>query len=121
MIHIEGSSADAVWRQAAEYLRTFGSLQEGRDQKTRELLHVAFTITDPRQRIVFGRPINPAFAVAELIWIMAGANDSAFLSFWNPRMAHFVDGDQHTLYGWKTYCREKQKKAYSKQLFSLMT
>src|SRR5438067_11004240 len=99
MIHIEGSSADAVWRQALERLQTSGSLQEGRDQITRELLHVAFTITDPRQRIVCGRPINPAFAVAELIWIMARANDSAFLSFWNPRMARFVDSDRQTLYG----------------------
>ncbi len=119
MIHIEGSSVDAVWRQAVEGLRTSGSLQEGRDQTTRELLHVAFTITDPRQRLVFGRPINPAFAVAELIWIMAGANDSTFLSFWNPRMSRFVDNDQHTLYGAYGYrlgCQPRLSKDATQQL-----
>jgi thymidylate synthase len=68
------------------------------------LLHVAFTITDPRQRLVFGRSINPAFAIAEVIWIMAGANDSAFLRFWNPRMMEFTDDDKrwfHGAYGYR--------------------
>lgn len=119
MIHIEGSSADAVWRQAVERVRTSGSLQEGRDQTTRELLHVAFSITNPRQRLVYGRPINPAFAVAELIWIMAGANDSTFLSFWNPRMARFVDSDQYTLYGSYGYrlgCQPRLSEDASQQL-----
>ena len=119
MIHIEGSSADAVWRQAVERLRTFGPLQESRDQKTREVLHVAFTITDPRQRLVFGRPIDPAFAIAELIWIMAGANDSAFLSFWNPRMARFIDRDQylfHGAYGYRLGCQPKLSEDAAQQL-----
>jgi len=91
VIHFEGATADAVWRQAADRLRRDGRLQESRDQPTRELLHTAFTITDPRQRLVFARPINPAFALAEVLWIMAGANDAAFLRFWNPRMARFAD------------------------------
>lgn len=91
MIHFEGATADAVWRQAADRLRRDGRLQESRDQPTRELLHAAFTITDPRQRLVFARPINPAFALAEVLWIMAGANDAAFLRFWNPRIARFAD------------------------------
>ena len=99
MIHIEGSSADAVWKQAINQLRASGSTQEGRDQTTRELLHVTFTITNPCQRLVFGRPINPAFAIAETIWIMAGANDSSFLGFWNPRMTRFLDKDQHAFHG----------------------
>lgn len=99
MILVEGSSADAVWKQAISQLRTSGSIQEGRDQTTREFLHVAFVITNPRQRLVFGRPINPAFAIAEIIWIMAGANDSSFLSFWNPRMTQFLDKDQRAFHG----------------------
>jgi thymidylate synthase len=40
---------------------------------------------------VFARPINPAFALAEVIWILAGSNDLSFLQFWNPRMRHFSD------------------------------
>jgi len=100
MIHIEGDSADAVWRQVAERLRSEGALQESRDQPTRELLHVALTITDPRQRLVFVRPMNPAFALAEMIWMLAGANDVSFLRFWNPRMARYADdADPHRLHG----------------------
>ena len=119
MIHIEGSSADAVWKQAISQLRTSGSLQEGRDQTTRELLHVAFTITNPAQRLVFGRPINPAFAIAEVIWIMAGANDSRFLSFWNPRMTQFLDKDQsafHGAYGYRLGSRPKLSEVATQQL-----
>ncbi len=119
MIHIEGSSADAVWKHAISQLRTSGSIQEGRDQTTRELLHVAFTITTPCQRLVFGRPINPAFAIAEVIWIMAGANDSSFLSFWNPRMTQFLDKDQrafHGAYGFRLGSRPKLSEDASQQL-----
>lgn len=100
MICFEACSADAVWRQATERLRADGILQESRDQATRELLHATFTVTDPRQRLVFARPLNPALAIAEVIWIMAGANDADFLRFWNPRLRLFVDDrDPHVLHG----------------------
>ncbi len=119
MISIEGSSADSVWRQAIQILRMKGAIQESRDQVTRELLHVAFTITDPRQRLVYGRPINPAFAIAEVIWIMSGANDSNFLSFWNPRMMRFVDGDEtkfHGAYGYRLGSEPELGKQLAQQL-----
>jgi len=104
MISFEGSSADVVWRQAVRQVRATAPVQESRDQATRELLHASFTITDPRQRLVFGRRINPAFAIAEVIWILSGANDAAFLRFWNPRMMRFTDGDGqwfHGAYGYR--------------------
>lgn len=104
MITFDGKDANTVWFQALSYLRNENQIQESRDQETLELLHVAFTIRDPRQRIVFSRPINPAFAIAEVIWILAGANDSQFLSFWNPRMLKFTDvakGKFHGAYGYR--------------------
>ena len=119
MICIEGPSADFVWRQAIQELRTNGVFQESRDQATRELLHVAFTIKDPRQRLVYGRPINPAFAVAEVIGIMSGANDSNFLSFWNPRMMSFVDEDEskfHGAYGYRLGSQPELSNKLAQQL-----
>ncbi len=98
MILFEGDTADQVWRHAVNELRVVAPIQEGRDQPTRELLHAAFTIRDPRQRVVFGRPINPAFALAEVLWILAGANSVEFLRFWNPRMKRFSD-DGERFYG----------------------
>lgn len=91
MILFEGDSADEVWRKALGELRAVAPIQEGRDQPTREFLHAAFTLRDPRQRVVFARPINPAFALAEVLWILAGANSVEFLRFWNPRMKRFSD------------------------------
>jgi thymidylate synthase len=99
MLAIEAPSADAAWRQLAQRVRDLGHHQAGRDQPTRELLHVACTVSDPRQRLVYARPMNPAFAIAEVIWILAGANDVAFLRFWNPRMVRFTDADKRVLYG----------------------
>lgn len=59
---------------------------------------MSFEISDPRQRIVFARPINPAFAVAEVIWILAGSNNASFLRSWNPRIGNFSD-DGITMHG----------------------
>ncbi|HEX5502233.1 MAG TPA: thymidylate synthase [Thermomicrobiales bacterium] len=105
MITVEGASADDVWRQAAARVCAAGERQEGRGGATKEVLHAAFTIADPRQRVVFARPINPAFAIAEVLWILAGANDSEFLAFWNPRMRQFTDDAAphvfHGAYGYR--------------------
>ena len=121
MINFQGSSADNVWRQAMQQMRPSGSsyFQESRDQPTRELLHASFTITDPRQRIVFGRPINPAFAIAEVIWILSGANDTGYLQFWNPRMKQFVDEDKlrfHGAYGYRLGSQPKLSEAANREL-----
>lgn len=99
MIAIEAVTADDAWSQAARLLRGRLASQSGRLQPTRELLHVAFTLADPRQRIVFARPFNPALAVAEVIWIVSGANASAFLIAWNRRMSLYADEDDRVFHG----------------------
>src|SRR2546425_4779116 len=98
MISIKAPSSDDAWRQSFDLLRSLSRVQEGRGQPTKELLHVTFEISDPRQRVVFARPINPAFAVAEVIWILAGSNDVSFLKSWNPRIGNFSD-DGMTMHG----------------------
>jgi thymidylate synthase len=119
MYHFKGLSADTVWRQALQRLRSTNSIQESRDQPTRELLHTAFTITDSRQRLIFARPINPAFAIAEVIWIMSGANDVSFLSFWNPRMKQFTDQDELILHGAYGYRLGSEPKLSEKAIHQL--
>ena len=72
----QGQSADNVWQQAAEgFRRSDGARsQNSRGGSTREILHVAISIADPRQRWVVSRepPLNIAFALAEVVWIMTG-------------------------------------------------
>lgn len=91
MIQLEASSADELWRKAVDAWRSLGEQQPSRDEPTREIVHVGSTITDPRQRLVFSRPINPVIGLTEALWILGGRNDLDFLRFWNPRMANYSD------------------------------
>lgn len=103
----ESDSADDAWRQAANTLLgdANSKLQDSRCGKTRELLHVTFHIHNPRERWVLSRQpgINPAFAIAEVFWILAGRNDSTFINYWNPELPKFAgqDDNYHGAYGYR--------------------
>lgn len=90
---IEGATADEVWREAAERIkRCQGTLRQlGRDGETIELLHTFFVIGNPTHRWVINRrpAMNPAFALAEVIWILNGRDDSEFINYWNPRLPEY--------------------------------
>jgi thymidylate synthase len=98
----QGNSADAAWRSAAQYLRCSEetSARQGRGGDTAEVLHAVFTIDSPRDRWVLSRSpaINPAFAIAEVVWILNGREDSKFLSFFNSQLYKYV-GDDDSCYG----------------------
>lgn len=106
-VSFTGSTADEAWRQAAGVLLNGPSakLQDSRGGKTRELLHVSFYISNPLERWVLSREpaINPAFAIAEVLWILAGRDDSQFINYWNPALPNFAGrGDRyHGAYGYR--------------------
>jgi thymidylate synthase len=87
-------SANEAWLQAANRFSSdaFGRIQSSRSGDTIELLHVGLSIAEPLQRWVISRnpPINPAFALAEVIWIFAGRNDSGFLNYFNSGLPKFA-------------------------------
>ena len=91
---IDGASADVVWQALVDkFRRSDGTLrQASRLGAMEELLHVVLTIEDPRQRWIVSRepPINMAFALAEIVWIMRGRRDLAFLHFWNKNLRKYV-------------------------------
>jgi len=103
----EGKSADEVWRMAAAELRhgSDARRQDGRGGSTQELLHAVFTIQDPRQRWVVARQpaLNPAFAIAEVVWILCGRRDSAFLNYWNSQLPKYAGSgnEYHGAYGFR--------------------
>jgi len=89
--------ANEAWKQAArELLAEAGNDVQSRLGRTREMLHTLFRISDPRQRWVVARlpSMNPAFALAEVVWILSGRNDTSFLAHWFPRYPSYVGGDQ---------------------------
>lgn len=103
MICITGRTADEVWLAAARSLRDPGSTTvdlESRGGPTSECLHVALCLENPLERWVPSRipAINPAFAIAEVFWILAGRDDAAFLTAWNSALPKFV-GPEPILHG----------------------
>lgn len=93
---ITAQTCDEAWRLAVDLMREQGVVETSRhfrkgQGETKEVLHVSINVKDPLQRIVFSRPINPAFAMAEVIWIMAGSNSLDFIKPWNKTMEEFSD------------------------------
>lgn len=107
----EGLTADDVWQQVVQVFRAGDGVMDQPSSKgpTKELLHAVFTIGDPRQRwVVSRRPaLNIAFAIVEVVWIMTGRNDLAFLEAWNRRLHRYVGGGPllHGAYGHRLRCR----------------
>jgi thymidylate synthase len=100
----EGQTADEVWGNVALAFRSGeGIVQPSRIGQMREILHSAMSISDPTQRWVTSRTpaINPAFAIAEIVWIITGRNDSAFLNYFNRQLPKYAGrGDTyHGAYG----------------------
>lgn len=102
-----GSSADDVWLQVAKAFDDASGVrtQASRAGETREIFRAAISVENPRDRWVFSRspPINPAFALAEVVWILAGRNDSAFLTFFNRQLPSYCGADTqlHGAYGFR--------------------
>ena len=102
-----GQSADMVWQKAADAFRESVGVrnQESQGGSTKEILHVGMSIADPRQRWVVSRtpPLNLAFALAEVVWIMNGRRDLAFLEYWNSEYRKYVGPgpELHGAYGYR--------------------
>jgi thymidylate synthase len=62
-------------------------------------------IEEPSQRWVVSRtpPVNPAFALVEVFWIVAGRRDAAFPTYWNPSLPRYcgTSTDFHGAYGYR--------------------
>ena len=101
----DGRTANDVWLSIASAFNGGVQIasQSGRGGPTREILHAALSVSDPRQRWVTSRSptINIAFALAETVWILSGREDSAFPNYFNrtlPRYAGTCDV-YHGAYG----------------------
>ncbi|GAO02092.1 thymidylate synthase [Anaeromyxobacter sp. PSR-1] len=89
----EGRTADEVWLKISGAFRNGRTaVQPSRAGQTRELLRAAIGIAHPTERWVFSRtpPLNVAFALAEVLWMLAGRNDSAFLNAFNSQLPKFA-------------------------------
>ena len=102
MFHaFNANTADELWRQIYVALHDDNAREQAsRSGDTREILHAALCLEDPRQRwIISRRPsLNLAFALAEVVWIVTGRKDSAFLTYFFPSLTKYM-GDGPTFHG----------------------
>jgi thymidylate synthase len=58
-----------------------------------ELHPAVVEVTDPRRRLItsYGRPVNVAFALAEVLWILGGRDDVEMLKPYNSTIDRFSD------------------------------
>ena len=75
---------------------------------SRERLGVAFTVRDPRQRVVWAaeRRLNIVFNFAEALWYLAGSDDVEMIAYYAPSIRRFsMDGKRltGTAYGPKIF------------------
>jgi thymidylate synthase len=101
----EGCTANEAWGEAVAAFVTEDGVREqaSRAGSTSEILHAAFTVRDPLERWVIARRpvINPAFAIVETVWILAGRDDSALPNHWNPELPKYTGPGEryHGAYG----------------------
>ncbi|HWI81567.1 thymidylate synthase [Ramlibacter sp.] len=109
--HFSGDTCDEVWRAAAVPLAAgMDAAHTGsRQGDTLEYLHCIFEVRDPRQRWVLSRTpaLNPAFAIAEVIWILLGSRSSKLINYWNRRLPQFAGRGEkyHGAYGYRLRAR----------------
>lgn len=102
-LHLSGVTADDLWGKAIGALLDpvcGHSTQNSRLGPMREFLHCSLHLEQPIQRWVLSRrpAMNPAFAIAEVIWLLTGRNDAAFPNYWNPLLPVFC-GNGTTYHG----------------------
>ena len=86
-----GETANDIWKQAFQAVK-LSDIIESRCGNTRELLHTTLLINNPRQKWVTCKspPISIGYALAELIWILQGCDDSQTINYWNPVLPKFA-------------------------------
>jgi|SRR5215470_3528645 len=94
MISLTAGSANELYVAACQAVRRAGTMVSPRGMATNEVLGAYLCLTDPRRRLVDLSPvrvINPAFAVAETVWILSGSDDPWIFQY-NRALTRYTDG-----------------------------
>lgn len=92
MITLTADSVAEVFAGALSVARN-GERVSPRGMATREVLDVGIRLTRPRARLLVAPPTripNPAFAVAETVWILSGS-DARWIFDFNGQLAQYAD------------------------------
>ncbi|GGM67444.1 hypothetical protein GCM10011608_60870 [Micromonospora sonchi] len=93
MIVLTAGSASELFTAACQAVLLNGRVVCPRDLTTTEVVGAHLCLTNPRRRLVDVPPvrvINPAFAVAEALWILSGS-DAPWIFDYNDRLRIYAD------------------------------
>lgn len=102
MITLTSDSANELFTAACHAVIRDGVPVSPRGMATAEVLGAHLCLTDPRRRLVDlppGRVINPAFAVAETLWILSGSDDPWIFQYNRALTRYTDDGRLQGAYG----------------------
>ncbi|WP_040714200.1 thymidylate synthase [Nocardia takedensis] len=102
MIDITAGSANELFALACHALLNTGTKVSPRSMPTIETMGAHLHLTDPRRRLVDLAPtrvINPAFAVAETMWILSGSDDPWIFDYNRNLLRYTDDGRLQGAYG----------------------
>lgn len=93
MMYVDKGTANKVWAHAIDQLMVAGDTVPSRLSDTKELSPVMLQVHNPRAPLVtaYCRPVNPAFSLAEVLWILDGRNDVVTLKEYNSRIGDYSD------------------------------
>jgi len=94
MITLTNDSATGLFTDACRAVTSIGDTVSPRGMATMEVLGAHLCLTQPRRRFVDAPPVrvlNPAFAVAEALWILSGS-DAGWIFKYNRRLRRYADG-----------------------------
>jgi thymidylate synthase len=104
-MYVDEGTANDVWSNAVQALLTRGAPVPSRLAGTLELHPALLHVVDPCKPLVtaYGRPVNPAFALAEVIWILMGRDDVAMLQRYNSSIGDYSDDGEtfNAAYGYR--------------------
>lgn len=107
MLTLSAATADRIWSDAYRFLERERAhiVRPSRAGNTVEVLHSVVELSDPRQRWISVREpaINVAFAIVEVVGILNGRRDAAYLNYFNRALPQFAGSGQnyHGAYGYR--------------------
>lgn len=96
MLLVRGDSANELFLSTCKAVLARGQPTAPRGMKTVEVLGAHLCLSEPRRRFVDLPPVripNPAFAVAEAVWILSGS-DEPWIYTYNQRLRSCADQGQ---------------------------
>jgi thymidylate synthase len=118
---IRAKTANDLWCRAKMLINAKGKFINSRCGSTVENLHILLELENPVEKWVYKRnpPISIGFALAELMWIVNGSQETKIIDFWNPNLKNFSadkgSNIYHGAYGYRLkfkHSLDQLKRAY---------